>query len=98
MWAAGEGGGFDALLATSATTVDTVEHLSFIVTEDTHLGVRIVHSGMIFDLRDLGGSLDETTYALAWSITAIPEPADFALASGLILALLAVLIRRAQRS
>lgn len=63
---AGEGG--DMVIARSDTLRNNVEHLYLPLPSDGVYSLRVLHDGAEF------GSPIATDFALAWSITAIPEP------------------------
>jgi len=82
---------FTTLLAESVSGVNSVEHLHFLLPQDTTLGLRANFFGMNFD----GVNTTEVEFALAWDGQLVPEPG-----TGLLLALiggvaLRVRVRRA---
>lgn len=101
IWTASQNGEailLDTLLATSRTLYDTVEHLYFSFTTETEIAIRVFYEGKTFDLRDTEDQSNSETYAVAWSITSVPEPSTYALCGGGILLFLTFLRRRKNRS
>jgi hypothetical protein len=62
---------FTTLLASSETQENTTEHLHFMLPSTGSYGIRVLGIGENFDL--VNGNSD--IYGLAWSATAVPEPA-----------------------
>ena len=86
IWLLDENGSFLTLVAESSSDYNNVEFLSYDLVTGGDYGVRVLFNEVIYDLTD---AYDTTSYGLAWSVTAIPEPAAFTLwlaFSGLLLA------------
>jgi hypothetical protein len=86
IWLLGEGDVFLTLVAESSSLYNNVEFLSYDLVTGGHYGVKVLFDDVIYDLTDLH---TVETYGLAWSVTAIPEPAAAAgwiAFSGLLLA------------
>lgn len=76
LWMLDENGGFLTLVAESVSLYNNVEFLSVDLLSGGDYGVKVLFDGVIYDLTD---AYDAATYGLAWSVTAIPEPAAAAL-------------------
>jgi hypothetical protein len=90
VWALDANDAFTALIASSASDYNTVEHLSFTVPAWGRYGLRIAYDSNTFD--NTGGQWGSASfpqdYGLAW--TAVPEPATvFLLAAGAVCGLAA---------
>lgn len=66
-----EEGLFDTLVASSESLYNNAEFLRLDIDEPGHYGFRVVFDGVVYDLSD---SLDTEEYAVAWTVTVIPEP------------------------
>jgi hypothetical protein len=76
------------VIATSMSLIDNVEHLHFMLTETGSYSLKI-------DRLDVFNSGSNTQFGLAWSATAVPEPASaFVVALGM----LELIMRRRRRS
>ena len=79
------GGVYTVDISRSISLYNVVEHLSFVVPTTGLYGIRVDFPGMTF------GTADSEAYGLAWSGTAVPEPATLAVVG---VGFVAVLIRR----
>ena len=55
------------VVATANSLIDNVEHLFFVLPETGNYSLRVDRLAVV-------GSGSETTFGLAWSATAVPEP------------------------
>ena len=88
VWALDANNAFTTLIASSASSYNTVEHLSFTVPAWGRYGLRIAYGSNTFD--NTGGQWGSASfpqdYGLAW--TAVPEPATVVLlAAGIVFGL-----------
>lgn len=86
------GGAFDHPVARSATLYNNSEYLRFVLAGGSY-GLRVTHDGMIYDFP---GAASRETYGLAWVVVAVPEPAEWAVALALLLAMVVAHRRRAR--
>jgi len=82
-------GVFTQEIASSQSLYNTSEFLRLSLASGGTYGLRVSFSGVVYDIP---GTLQNETYGLAWSLTAVPEPAAWGFAPGLLL--VAILWRR----
>lgn len=75
IWLLGTHGDFLTLVAESASLYNNVEFLSYDLIAGGNYGLKVLFNGVAYDLTE---GLSAETYALAWSVSAIPEPAAVA--------------------
>ena len=73
---------FESLVASSETRYGNSEFLRVVLSGGDY-GLRVTHEGMLYDFT---GAAAAETFGLAWSVTAVPEPAAVAILIGLLLA------------
>jgi hypothetical protein len=82
-------GVFTQEIASSRSLYNTSEFLRLSLASGGTYGLRVSFSGVVYDIP---GTLQNETYGLAWSLTAVPEPAVWGIAPGLLV--VAILWRR----
>lgn len=87
LWYEGENGERE-LIAQSVSEYNNVEHLYLTLEKEGNYALEVYFKDLIY------GSADGETYALAWNLSQVPEPAFFAAISGLIAAGLCIAKKR----
>ncbi|EIP98572.1 PEP-CTERM putative exosortase interaction domain-containing protein [Opitutaceae bacterium TAV1] len=95
IWSLDAEGNLAELLAGSYTWLDTVEHISLQLVEATSIGLRVLHQGGVQFVEDYDWQPE--TFALAWGLQAVPEPAAWALLAGGALLAVALVARRRRK-
>lgn len=91
LWSNGVGGAGVNLLAQSISEYNTTEHLNFELTE---AGQYLLEVRYTEDAFRLPAAFDDETFALAWDLNVVPEPANCAILCGLVVGVMATLRRR----
>lgn len=87
LWYEGENGERE-LIAQSVSEYNNVEHLYLTLEKEGNYALEVYFKDLIY------GNADSETYALAWNLSQVPEPAFFAAISGLIAAGLCIAKKR----